>query len=602
MKHPEMQRRTPGNQRRSRLRTTLLFWLLFTGGILLFSPLCARAASGAKGEPDASLPSEKHDALPKNGLYRQADGYYHYYLDGIPQTAFSGFYIKEGQRHYIREGIWQNSFQGIVQNPEDGRWYYVRKGLVKESFTGFYQGEDGLYYYIVEGVWKVSANRIAQAPSNGKYYLVQNGVISKDFNGFWTGKNGKTYYIQKGIWKKSTTKLVQIEGDARWHYVKDGIWNSGYCGFFHHPGGKYYYIREGRWEKGLTDLVLHPTNGKWYFVKNGYLQKSFTGFYLGESEHCRYVKKGIWQEGYRGIYTRSDGKKFYIDEGIWQKSFSGTILWKGYSFVIKKGTVRKKTLAPQKVILISIDGMRPDGFLNCGNDFTRTILSQSRYTLEGWSVFPSFTLPAHFSTFHSMGPETHGIIGNWYQEPEIPVVSLPAHLREQGKRSAMFYGWKTLRKIAGKDDFCHEEYRDAAKMEDGDGYLTDKLLAYLAEDQPDFVFLYLVDTDDKGGHLHGWMSHEYLVQLSHALDCARAVWEAHKDNYTILLMTDHGGHDLVHGTDCPEDMIIPFFAMGPGFKAGTTFSQFTLLDIAPTIARLLGVKPHESWEGTSLIK
>ena len=47
-----------------------------------------------------------------------------------------------------------------------------------------------------------------------------------------------------------------------------------------------------------------------------------------------------------------------------------------------------------KVILISIDGMRPDGFLNCGNPFIKELMARSTYTLTGSTVFPSVTLPA----------------------------------------------------------------------------------------------------------------------------------------------------------------------------------------------------------------
>ena len=77
-----------------------------------------------------------------------------------------------------------------------------------------------------------------------------------------------------------------------------------------------------------------------------------------------------------------------------------------------------------KVILISIDGMRPDGLLKCGNPFVETMMKKASYTLEGRTVFPSITLPCHLSLFHSVPPERHGTLNNTYTVPVRPVEGL----------------------------------------------------------------------------------------------------------------------------------------------------------------------------------
>ena len=68
----------------------------------------------------------------------------------------------------------------------------------------------------------------------------------------------------------------------------------------------------------------------------------------------------------------------------------------------------------EKVILVSIDGMRPDGFLACGNPFAEKMMQLASYSLQGKTVFPSVTLPCHTSMFHSVPPERHGITTNLY--------------------------------------------------------------------------------------------------------------------------------------------------------------------------------------------
>ena len=66
----------------------------------------------------------------------------------------------------------------------------------------------------------------------------------------------------------------------------------------------------------------------------------------------------------------------------------------------------------KEVILICIDGMREDGFLQCGNPKVQEQTKRGAYTVNGRSVVPSVTLPAHMAMFHSVPPEGHGITTN----------------------------------------------------------------------------------------------------------------------------------------------------------------------------------------------
>ena len=49
----------------------------------------------------------------------------------------------------------------------------------------------------------------------------------------------------------------------------------------------------------------------------------------------------------------------------------------------------------EKVILILVDGMRPDGMMECGNPFAQKLVEESTYSLNAQTVMPSVTLPCH---------------------------------------------------------------------------------------------------------------------------------------------------------------------------------------------------------------
>lgn len=254
-----------------------------------------------------------------------------------------------------------------------------------------------------------------------------------------------------------------------------------------------------------------------------------------------------------------------------------------------------------KVILISVDGMRPDGFLSCKHPYIEEMMKHSYYTLDGKTVLPSVTLPCHMSLFHSTTPERHGVTTNQYSPMVRPIDGLFEQLRHGKATCAMYYGWEPLRDVATPGSLTFSEYINAYSEESSDTTLTDRALERIEKSRPDFVFLYLVETDEKGGHDNGWMTDAYLNRINIAVDNIRRVIERCGDEYTVIVTADHGGHGRMHGTDLPEDTTIPMFYFGKQFEAGKRFFGGSILDIAPTIATIMGVDVPREWEGKPVV-
>ena len=254
-----------------------------------------------------------------------------------------------------------------------------------------------------------------------------------------------------------------------------------------------------------------------------------------------------------------------------------------------------------KVLLISIDGMRPDGLKQCGNPYVAELEKNCAYTYHASSMTPSVTFPCHFSMTHSVTPARHGLLTNTYVPQVRPIKGLFERINEEKGISAMFYGWEPLRDIAMPGSLKFSTYINSYMTESSDTALTDECEKTLIGHKPDFAFLYMVETDEKGGHDNGWMSDEYLRRISIAIDNVRRMIEKFGDEYKIIIMADHGGHDRTHGTELPEDMTIPLFFRGSEFTVGEIKREMSLLDIAPTITALLEIAPDDEWEGTSLV-
>ncbi len=255
----------------------------------------------------------------------------------------------------------------------------------------------------------------------------------------------------------------------------------------------------------------------------------------------------------------------------------------------------------KKVILISVDGMRPDGLIGCGNPYVQTLLNESAYSLSAKTVIPSVTLPCHMSMFHSTVPQRHGVLYNIYMPPVHPVTGLFEHLKNFDKINCMFFGWEHLRDITRPGSLSRAVFIESYSAPNTDTLLTNAAVDYIKENKPDFAFVYMVETDEKGGHDHGWMTKEYFERVSIAIDNVKKLIENFGDEYAIMVVADHGGHDRAHGSDMPEDMTIPVIIRDKGGLIGEIPYEVSILDVAPTIAKLMGVPIPKSWEGKPLV-
>jgi predicted AlkP superfamily pyrophosphatase or phosphodiesterase len=251
-------------------------------------------------------------------------------------------------------------------------------------------------------------------------------------------------------------------------------------------------------------------------------------------------------------------------------------------------------------VLIMTDGMRPDALPLVNTPHLDALQARGAYTMAGSSVMPSVTLPCHTSIFHSVPPQRHGIVTNVWQPMARPLPGLVDQAHASGKRCHFYHNWEPLRDLNRPETLDFSYYRNNCYTPDGDNVIAVVAAEAIAAEQPDFAFVYL-GTIDVAGHAVGWMSDEYLRQIEVVDDAIGAVLAVLTRQDTVLLHSDHGGHERTHGTDAPEDMTIPWMIAGPGIRQGHVLqSTVSLLDTAPTLARVLNVPAHPHWEGRSV--
>jgi predicted AlkP superfamily pyrophosphatase or phosphodiesterase len=254
------------------------------------------------------------------------------------------------------------------------------------------------------------------------------------------------------------------------------------------------------------------------------------------------------------------------------------------------------------IVLILIDGMRPDGLQQADTPTLETLMANGSYTLAAQTVMPSISLPCISSLFWGVPPERHGILDNVYQAPQPAVPGLIDLIHKSGRTTYSFYNWEELRDLARPGRLDEAVFLNNLEHPDGNG---DMELASLAADrlrrQPaDFTFVYLGVTDIAGHHA-GWMSPRYLEAIARADRAVELIRRALPSESLLIITADHGGHERSHGSDRAEDLRIPLILHGPGIPVHYSLpAPVNITDIAPTILSYLDLPIPAEWIGKPL--
>lgn len=251
----------------------------------------------------------------------------------------------------------------------------------------------------------------------------------------------------------------------------------------------------------------------------------------------------------------------------------------------------------RRVIILSIDGLRPDAIPLAPMPTLMALMQNAAYSLSAQTIRLSATLPAHASMITGTCLNKHGVDWNDYLPEKgfalgTDIFDL-AHAA--GLQTAMFVGKEKLRQITEPNSTDIFQF-----INDRDLIVTENLIANFPADFR-LLFIHFATTDDMG-HVYGWLSGEQLSVIYRA-DQAIANILTELDareirNETLFIITaDHGGLGNSHTSGFPEDMTIPWIAFGSGVKPKQLTSQVNTVDTAATAAYALGLSLPQEWDG-----
>ncbi|SNC75267.1 Metalloenzyme superfamily protein [Hymenobacter gelipurpurascens] len=314
--------------------------------------------------------------------------------------------------------------------------------------------------------------------------------------------------------------------------------------------------------------------------------------------------------GRRGRLFSGTGRRQYV-WGLW--------LLLLFSFSPAPPDAPKKGLKTRNVIIVVIDGPR---FSETWDSIPGLIPNMATRLRPRGVFLPNFFNNGFTYTNSGHAAITTGInqpIDNFGQElPQQPSI-FQCWRKATGKPATAAWLITSKDKLHILANTLNPEWKDQYMPSidcgisgPGSGYRSDSLTLIavkriLTEHKPNLVLINFMEPDGFA-HAGNWPFYlrgiarddRYVMELYNFLRRSKT----YRNNTTLLITNDHGRHlngidsgYMEHGDDCLGCRHISLLALGPDFRSGLTLAeQHTLVDLAPTVAYLLGF-PFEQSQG-----
>jgi len=265
-----------------------------------------------------------------------------------------------------------------------------------------------------------------------------------------------------------------------------------------------------------------------------------------------------------------------------------------------------------KVLLIGLDGVRPDVLAEVPTPHIDALIAEGAFTPHARTGMPSVSGPGWSSMLNGVWPEKHGVVNNDFTGKRYDLypdfLTRIEDVRPELNTFAVA-DWKPLvaqddgvATISDRVDVKHVMDGYEMGWPEGDEEAVRLAEEHLASADPDALFVYLGNPDE-ASHEARSIGEEYrdAIALADAhvgrlVAAVRARATYARENWLILMSTDHGRTAQGgHGDDTPEERTIFFLASGPSAEVGTPADTVHIVDVPVTALAHLGIEADPAW-------
>jgi len=264
--------------------------------------------------------------------------------------------------------------------------------------------------------------------------------------------------------------------------------------------------------------------------------------------------------------------------------------------------------AESRLMIVSIDGLRPDLALRADMPNLRSLLKDGSYSFWARTTPVAVTLPSHTSMLTGVVVERHGIKGNDDNAAANEKILVPT-IFDLAHKAGISTGM-----AAGKSKFTVYDNGSIdhswAKSGTSDT-VAGQAVNILRQFKPRLMLVHFPEVDGSG-HSKGWGTRDQIDAIERtdkALGMVLAELEQQglRKDTTIILSADHGGSGKTHGKDDDRSAFIPWIINGPDVLKGIDLTQFRELKIATydtfaTACKVLDLPIPEGIDGKPIVQ
>jgi predicted AlkP superfamily pyrophosphatase or phosphodiesterase len=261
--------------------------------------------------------------------------------------------------------------------------------------------------------------------------------------------------------------------------------------------------------------------------------------------------------------------------------------------------------AESRVLIVSIDGLRPDCLLRAEAPVIRGLMKAGSFTMWATTTEASITLPSHTSMLTGCVIAKHGMRANNDNTAATQPILVPTifQLAKEAKISTgMAAGKSKFYVYSGPIDHAWVPKEGVTRAPN----TADNAVRIITQHKPRLMFVHF-GWVDAIGHGKGWGSEEQLEaiqEVDQQLGRVIAALETAgvKDETTIILSADHGGGAIAHGGLDPKSNTIPWIIVGPNVRPNVDLTRYKGLkvqtyDTFATACRLLDLSIPTTIDG-----
>jgi len=263
--------------------------------------------------------------------------------------------------------------------------------------------------------------------------------------------------------------------------------------------------------------------------------------------------------------------------------------------------VPRTTPQVKRILIVSIDGLRPDVALRADMPNLRALANAGCFSYSALTIDPPLTLPAHTSMLTGCLPSKHAVWTD-LDRPDEPVVhpkvpTLFELAKKAGYTTAIATGKAKFEALLTPDAL---DWSYVPKVYAQDFQVAQQAAEMIKLHRPHLLFVQLAGVD-AAGHGSGWGSDDQLL-AAHDADAALGLLLAELrhanliDETAVFAVSDHGGTGYAHWYPDDRSAHVVWVLSGPRIKKNLDLTRYPELtvhvyDTFATACYLLKIPP-----------